>query len=102
MLVILPPIKRIKNTLFMILVQAMLWKKIFTAIFLSALQDKEASSRASCSSESSNDIEVVFSEDRPKLHGILKQRSRTLSESSEEPLSASWGREAFSYSRENR
>jgi len=65
------------------------------------IKDKEAGSRASCSSESGTDIEVVFSEGRPKLHGILKQRSRTLSESSEEPLSASWGREAFSYSREN-
>lgn len=46
--------------------------------------------------ESGDDIEVVHQKEQPKLHGILKQRSRTTSESSDEVFSVNG-----SYSREN-
>ena len=44
-------------------------------------------------SESAEEIEVVHDKQQPKLHGILKQRSRTTSESSDDILSSSYNRQ---------
>jgi len=63
------------------------------------IQFKARSSRVSKFSESSDDIEVIFTKERPRIHGILK---RTMSESSEDPLSCSYGSMShISFSREN-